>query len=115
MISLIVCHGGGKLGQMPSQGQDIQWIPVDIAASSIVEIALQNYIKNDDIHSGRAKDLRLGGCKQFLGECKEIFALKFRKKSVKRTKKFFFRWEKMIIFDYWGGVHPPTPPHFRGP
>lgn len=50
MISLIICDGGGKLGQMPSQGQDIRWIPVDIAASSIVEIALQNYIQNDDIH-----------------------------------------------------------------
>jgi len=50
MISLIICIGGGELGQMPSQGQDIRWIPVDIAASSIVDIALQNYIDNDDIH-----------------------------------------------------------------
>jgi thioester reductase-like protein len=50
MISLIICIGGGELGQMPSQGQDIRWIPVDIAASSIVDIALQNYLDNDDIH-----------------------------------------------------------------
>jgi hypothetical protein len=50
MISLIICIGGGELGQMPSQGQDIRWIPVDIAASSIVEIALENYIENDHIH-----------------------------------------------------------------
>jgi len=50
MISLIICIGGGELGQMPSQGQDIRWIPVNIAASSIVDIALQDYIENDDVH-----------------------------------------------------------------
>jgi hypothetical protein len=50
MISLIICIGGGELGQMPSQGQDIRWIPVNTAASSIVEIALEDYIENDYIH-----------------------------------------------------------------
>ncbi len=50
MISLIICIGGGELGQMPSEGQDIRWIPVDIAASSIVDIALQDYIENDNVH-----------------------------------------------------------------
>ncbi len=50
MISLSICIGGGELGQMPSEGQDIRWIPVDIAASAIVDIALQDYIENDDVH-----------------------------------------------------------------
>ncbi|CAF0799195.1 unnamed protein product [Adineta steineri] len=50
MVSLIICIGGGQLGQMPSQGQDVRWIPVDIAALSVVDIALQDYIKSDDVH-----------------------------------------------------------------
>ena len=50
MISLIICIGGGELGQLPSQGQDVRWIPVDMAARSIVEIAMQDHQQNDDVH-----------------------------------------------------------------
>jgi len=50
MISLIICKGGGELGQMPNDGLDIDWIPVDIAAAAIAEISLQDYDENDHVH-----------------------------------------------------------------
>lgn len=50
MISLIICVGGGELGQMPNDGLDIDWIPVDISAAAIVEIGLQDYVQNDTVH-----------------------------------------------------------------
>jgi hypothetical protein len=50
----------------------------------------------DFIDSGRAKDLRLGGCKG-------IFSTKFRKTSEKRTENFLLLLEKVENFSYWGG------------
>ena len=50
MISLMICVGGGELGQMSSQGQDIRWIPVNIASSAIVSVALQDWVSNDNVH-----------------------------------------------------------------
>ncbi|CAF1205772.1 unnamed protein product, partial [Didymodactylos carnosus] len=50
MIPLIICGGGGQLGQMPDSGQPISWIPVNIVSNCIVDIALQSYSHDKNVH-----------------------------------------------------------------
>ena len=42
MLPLMICAGGGRLGMLPEDGQHIDWIPVNYAAASIVDIALKS-------------------------------------------------------------------------
>lgn len=41
MFPLMICAGGGQLGMLPEDGQHIDWIPVNYAAASVVDIALE--------------------------------------------------------------------------
>ncbi|CAF0954297.1 unnamed protein product, partial [Didymodactylos carnosus] len=54
MISLIICAGGGDLGKMADVGEAINWIPVNIASSAIVDIAMNTSIfalsKEEHVH-----------------------------------------------------------------
>jgi thioester reductase-like protein len=50
MMSMMICIGGGELSCMPNQGQDIRWIPVNIAASSIIDIVMQDSMNDDFVH-----------------------------------------------------------------
>ncbi|CAF1386029.1 unnamed protein product [Didymodactylos carnosus] len=50
MIPLIICGGGGQLGQMPDRGESISWIPVNTASNCVVDIALQSYSYDNNVH-----------------------------------------------------------------
>ncbi|CAF1168845.1 unnamed protein product, partial [Didymodactylos carnosus] len=39
-IPLIICAGGGLMGKIPNSGEPVEWIPVDIGSSCVVDIAL---------------------------------------------------------------------------
>ena len=40
MIPLIICSGGGELGVLPNDCEIVDWIPVNYAAASVVDLAM---------------------------------------------------------------------------
>jgi thioester reductase-like protein len=42
MASMIIYAGAGQLKKMPSVGEDVSWIPVNICSASLVDLALKS-------------------------------------------------------------------------
>jgi len=62
------------------------------------------------VSSSRAKDLRLGCCKEFGGgDVKRYFQRSFAKKSEKRTENSLLLLEKIENFQLLRGLHSPLP------
>jgi hypothetical protein len=42
MAAMMIYAGAGQLHKMPNIGQDINWIPVDICSSALIDLALKS-------------------------------------------------------------------------
>ncbi len=50
MAAMMIYAGAGQLHKMPNIGQDINWIPVDICSSSLIDLALKSSFDNSTSH-----------------------------------------------------------------